>query len=203
MRKFLHLVAVIIISMLIVLLPFIVIGELPGERWLSRTDDNALLFSLTGSALLVLDIALPVPSSLVITAMGARLGFLPATLWGWLGLMLGNMLGYALGHLYPRRFTTHLPLAPTAAVLFLSRPVPVLAELGTMTAGATRVPLLPFLVSCGLGNAIFVAVLSANAALVLPGDWTGPGLVFPMLLPALAWLVSQALRRRRQAREQL
>ena len=43
MHKALRLTAVIIISMLIVLVPFIVIGELPGERWLSHADDNALV----------------------------------------------------------------------------------------------------------------------------------------------------------------
>jgi uncharacterized membrane protein YdjX (TVP38/TMEM64 family) len=201
MHKTLRLSLVIIISMLIVLVPFFVIGELPGERWLSRADDNAMLFAVTGSGLLVMDSALPVPSSLVVTAMGARLGFFAGCAWAWLGLMLGNCVGYGFGRLFPERFATRLPLAPTEAVLFLSRPVPVLAELVTMTAGATRLPILPFAVSCALGNAIFAAVLCANAALLLPGNWNGPGLILPMLLPAVAWLLWHGLRQRRRARQ--
>jgi uncharacterized membrane protein YdjX (TVP38/TMEM64 family) len=200
MHKTLRLTLVIILSMLIVLVPFFVVGELPGERWLSRADDNALLFAVTGCGLLVLDIALPVPSSLVVTAMGARLGFLAGFAWAWLGLMLGNSLGYGFGRLFPERFATRLPLAPTEAVLFLSRPVPVLAEVATMTAGATRLPMWPFVISCALGNAIFAASLCANAALLLPGNWNGPGLVLPMLLPAMAWVVWHGVRRWRRAR---
>jgi hypothetical protein len=34
------------------IVPFAVFGELPGERWLSATDDNALVFGATGTTLL-------------------------------------------------------------------------------------------------------------------------------------------------------
>ena len=42
-------------GLVIPILPFAVIGELSGEQWLSRTDDNGLLFGLTGGALLAGD----------------------------------------------------------------------------------------------------------------------------------------------------
>ena len=128
--------------------------------------------------------------------MGARLGFPGGTLWGWLGLMLGNTLGYAIGHLFPRRYTAELPVAPSQAVLFVSRPVPVLAEMTTLTSGATRLPLPSFLTACALGNAVYASMMCASAATLLPAGWTGPGLVIPMLVPALAWIVWRALRRR-------
>ena len=134
MHKAVRLTLIIIIAVLIPVVPFLVVGELPGERWLSEADDNALLFAATGTGLLALDIALPIPSSLVGTALGARLGFWAGSIWCWLGLMIGNMVGYGFGHLFPRRFVTLLPLEPSQAIVFLSRPVPVFAEVITMTA---------------------------------------------------------------------
>jgi len=87
---------VIITALLIPILPFVIIGELPGERWLSAVDDNALLFGLTGSGLLALDIFLPIPSSILGTILGARLGFWPGTLCTWTGLVAGNLLGFGV-----------------------------------------------------------------------------------------------------------
>ena len=37
---------VILVALLIPVLPFAVIGELPGERWLSARDGDAFLFGL-------------------------------------------------------------------------------------------------------------------------------------------------------------
>ena len=72
---------VILLAILIPIIPFVIIGELPGERWLSSTDDNALLFGITGMGLLTADVLLPIPSSIVGTMLGARLGFIPG--WAW------------------------------------------------------------------------------------------------------------------------
>lgn len=52
------------VALCVPLLPFIVIGELPGERWLSANDDHALLFALTGAGLL-LPMLLPAAAWLV------------------------------------------------------------------------------------------------------------------------------------------
>jgi uncharacterized membrane protein YdjX (TVP38/TMEM64 family) len=90
---------VVLTAILIPVIPFAIIGELPGERWLSANDDNALLFGLTGSALLAADVLLPIPSSIVGSMLGARLGFLPGWLWCWSGLVLGNSIGYLTGRL--------------------------------------------------------------------------------------------------------
>ena len=47
------------------LVPFFIIGEIPGERWLSATDAHAGIFALAGAGLLAVDVLLPVPSSIV------------------------------------------------------------------------------------------------------------------------------------------
>jgi uncharacterized membrane protein YdjX (TVP38/TMEM64 family) len=175
--------------MVIVLLPWLAVGELPGDRWLSNADGSALRFGMVGSLLLAADVLLPVPSSLVLTGLGARLGLAWGWCAAWLGLMGGCLVGYGLGALYPRRYRQALPEAPTLALLFVTRPMPVLAEVGALTAGACRVPLVAYLTACGLGNGIYAAVLCANAALLLTSDWPLATLMLPLLLPALGWLV--------------
>ena len=92
-----RLTLLIVISLLIPLVPFAVVGELPGEQWLSATGNSALMFGLTGSALLAADVLLPIPSSIVGTLLGARLGFIPGWACVWLGLVVGNLAGYTTG----------------------------------------------------------------------------------------------------------
>jgi uncharacterized membrane protein YdjX (TVP38/TMEM64 family) len=188
MGKTTRVTVVIIVSLLLPLVPFLLIGELPGERWLSATDDNALLFGLSGSGLLALDILLPVPSSLIGTALGARLGFFFGILSCWSGLMLGTLIGYCVGHLLPAKFATHLPRTPSLALVFISRPIPVLAEAAAIAAGAYRLPFHGFVVASSLGNAVYSLALCASAVLWLPNGLAGPGLVVPLLLPVAGWL---------------
>jgi uncharacterized membrane protein YdjX (TVP38/TMEM64 family) len=178
---------VIAVALLIPIVPFAVIGELPGEHWLSAADDNALLFGLTGGGLLAIDVLLPIPSSIVGTLLGARLGFLPGLLWSWTGLMIGNLVGYTTGRMLLARFGERLPRAPTLAALFLSRPVPVFAEAVTFTSGAERMPLGQFVSVCAAGNLIYALALAGNGAALLPDALAGPGLILPMALPVTAW----------------
>lgn len=194
---------VVVIALALPLIPFAVVGELPGERWLSASDYNAWLFGFTGFGLLAADVLLPVPSSIVVTLIGARLGFLPGLLAAWSGMMIGNLLGYGVGRLLLSRLGARLPQAPTALALFLSRPVPVLAEAVTFTAGAERMPLGRFLWLCAAGNLIYAGVLTANGAALIPDHATGVGLVVPMAAPSLGWLLWHAHAagaRRRSAR---
>lgn len=184
------------IALLIPIVPFVLIGEVPGERWLSAADDNALTFGLAGASLLAADFLLPVPSSFVGTVLGARLGFLPGLAWCWTGLTLGNLLAYAAGRLLLSRFGDALPTAPTLLAVFASRPVPVLAEAAAFTAGAERAPLVGFLLAAGAGNLVYALALTGNGAALLPDAVLGPGLLVPMLLPVAAWLAWRWLARR-------
>jgi membrane protein DedA with SNARE-associated domain len=191
-------ILVIVIALALPIIPFAVVGELPGERWLSATDQNAWLFGLTGFGLLATDVLLPIPSSIVGTLIGARLGFLPGLLAAWSGMMVGNLLGYALGRLLLSRFGERLPQAPTALALFLSRPVPVLAEAVTFTAGAERMPLGRFLALCAAGNLIYAGALTGNGAALIPDSALGLGLLVPMGLPVAGWLAWRWMARRGQ-----
>jgi len=200
MRPVASFTLVLALAILIPIIPFVLIGELPGERWLSASDDNALLFALSGMGLLAADVLLPIPSSILGTMLGARLGFVPGWLCGWLGLVLGNVIGYAIGRLLMARLAPHSAGLPTLLVLFISRPVPVLAEALTFTAGAEKMRFAPFIAVSSAGNAIYALALAGNGATLLPEALAGPGLILPMSLPVAAWLLWRWLERRNTSR---
>lgn len=190
---------VLIVAVLVPIVPFAVIGELPGERWLSSQDDSALLFGLMGAALLIGDLVLPIPSSIVGTMLGARLGFLSGSLFTFAGLLVGHVLGYALGHLFAQRDAAQgeRTQTPTALLVFASRPIPVLAEALTFTAGATGLGLGRFVLWAGLGDAAYALAMAGNGASLLPGALLGPGLIVPMALPVVGYAVWRFVASRR------
>jgi uncharacterized membrane protein YdjX (TVP38/TMEM64 family) len=185
---------IIAAAVCIPIVPFLVVGELPGERWLSATDAHAGLFALAGAGLLAIDILLPIPSSIVGTMLGARLGFGSGFLAAFAGLMFGQCIAYAASRWLLRRRAGELPAAPTLAVVFLSRPVPVLAEAVAMAAGAARLSWPQFLLACGAGNVLYAGVLALNGSQLMPQAPTGVGLLLPMLLPVAGWLIWRRLR---------
>lgn len=195
-KKNLSQLGTIIAVLLVPIVPFAIIGEIPGDVWLSAADANAWRFGLTGMALLLLDILLPLPSSIIGTFLGARLGLVPGFIATWLGLTAGHSIGYLLGRLALRRIGADLPQVPTLLLVFLSRPVPVLAEAMSLAAGASSMPIPKFLLFCGAGNAVYAAVLAANGAALLPTNLIGLGLVIPMLLPVLTWSIWRAMAAR-------
>jgi 3-dehydroquinate synthase len=185
---------VLLLAALVPLVPFAIIGELPGDRYLLARGGDALWFGLAGAGLLALDVLLPIPSSIVATLLGARLGLG----WGFacalLGLCAGHTLGYCIGVLVPARASqTELPAISTFPL------VPVLAEAVAIGAGALRVPFARFALPMMLGDALYAGVMAANGAALLPDDLVGPGLIAPLALPVIGWLGFQLFRRRRRA----
>ena len=181
-------------ALLIPILPFAVIGELPGERWLNAAGADQLGFGLTGAALLTLDVLLPIPSSIIGALLGGRLGFGAGFMWSFFGLVLGHAVGYALGRLVPQRWSSQLPAAPSWIAVLLSRPVPVFAEALAIAAGAERMPLAAFASSVALGDAIYAGALAANGASLLPDGLWGLGLAGPMLVPVLGYVLFRRLQ---------
>ena len=185
-------------AVLVPLVPFLVLGELPGERWLSTAGDDGLRFGATGAGLLALDVLLPIPSSVLGALLGGRLGFVPGALWGFVGLFAGQCLGYALGRMLPARFASELPAAPSAAIVLVSRPVPVLAEAVAIAAGVERMPLARYLLAGALGNAAYAVAMAGSGAALLPEGLAGPGLAPPLLVPVVAWLLWRRAARSRK-----
>jgi uncharacterized membrane protein YdjX (TVP38/TMEM64 family) len=188
MKQMTRVVLLVIVALLFPIIPFVVIGELPGERWLSATDANAWLFALTGSSILMIDVVLPVPSSIIVALLGSRLGFFGGWLSAWVGLTIGNMVGYAIGRLWPHKIAPDFAESPTLMVLFVSRPVPILAEAATIAAGASRINPIHMIAVCAASNLFYTAILAASGAALLAENVNFLTLFAPLLVPAVAWM---------------
>lgn len=180
---------ILLVAIVLPALPFLVVGELPGERWMSDRDENALHFAAMGAGLLAVDVALPVPSSVVGSLLGARLGVGAGFLAAWIGLLAGNLLGWTAGRLALARFEATTPVAPTAWLVFATRSVPIIAEGITVAAGATRMPLPIFSLAIVAGNACYAAILVLVGVAMVGSEWAGPLLAVPMLLAGAAALI--------------
>lgn len=190
---------IITATMTIALLPFVVVGELPGERWLSANDENAMHFALAGAALLAADVLLPIPSSIIGTMLAVRLGPVAGFAATFAGMMVGQSAAYWTSRVLLRNQNGVLPARPTLAAVFLSRPVPVFAEALAFAAGAARLSWPQFLLACAAGNLVYAGALTLNASQLMPDALIGPGLLFPMLLPVATWLIWQRIRRSKDA----
>lgn len=200
--------------MLCILVPFALWGDAMDRSasvWLGRPDQAAWIAAV-GIALLVADVLLPVPGSVVGMALCWALG----PVWGGasiaLGLTLSFAFGYALGRSVPEQRLRHWvgqPLwdgvrqrARHQALwwIVVARPLPLLAEMSALLAGVWRVPAPQALLMAGLSSC-------GTAALYAGSTWLGmnaPGLAATLAataaLPVLTWgghrLVVRRLRSR-------
>lgn len=201
--------AILLVMLLMVILaPFLIFEDAVlevAERALAP-DRSRHLTGIAVVALLASDIVLPVPSSLVSTGAGTLLGFFWGAVASAIGMTLGCIGGYLLGHRYGRAAATTLvgteEIARAEATLhahgvlalLLLRPVPVLAEASLISAGALRVPFANVCVAVSAAN---VAVSAWYAGIGASADETGFVLVFAgaLLLPASALLLRFLFRR--------
>lgn len=158
-----------------VILPFVFWGNPIAQRT-STVTDGGTAGAIAGAGVVLLlaaDIALPIPSSVVMVLSGARFGFVTALALSWLGLMIGCVAAYEVGVRYGQRALTRLVGAEAAAAvadttrrfgtptLMVCRAVPVLAEASVILAGVTRFPRRPFLLATATSNLTVAAVYVA------------------------------------------
>ena len=156
----------------LVLVPFALFEDalLEASERLLRAGATRLVAISSISLLLMADVILPVPSSLVATASGMLLGLAEGSSVTWFGLQAGALLGYFLGRSAGFRVTiwlvgreeleraSRLHRRWGAASLIASRAVPVLAESTVVLAGAARMPLGQFAWLTSTSNAAIALV---------------------------------------------
>lgn len=158
-----------------IIVPFLLFGPWLEARALARLDSvGAAGAALWSVALLALDVLLPVPSSLVALGAGALLGGALGAAVIWVGMSLGCLLGYWVGHAAQSTAQRIGGQAGSRALggfmrrwgwlgLVVLRPVPVLAEGSLLLASA-----------CGLSlGATLAATLPANLIVAIVYAWAG------------------------------
>ena len=181
-----------------VLLPYFFLGAAVEERVAALVAANRPGIALAGAALLALDIMLPVPSSVVATAVGAAAGPWLGTLANGAGLTLGCAIGLLLGRSgspLARRILggalfgrVEAALARYGIVAILAcRAVPVLAEASIVAAGAGRAPFWATLAASALANLTIGAVYAFAGAAPLPLA-AALAIGLPVVAGLAAWL---------------
>lgn len=155
-----------IIILAVPIIPFLLFGE-AMESWLQSWKENPPAPSVIFAAvvgLLSTDIFLPVPSSVVSSVAGPRLGIAAATAASWLGMSIGAIAGFALAKQFGPRFAHWFSrpedlarakdladrLGP--AVLAIGRGVPVVAEATVLWMGLHQLSWRRFLPPVLLAN---------------------------------------------------
>lgn len=201
---------------LLVMVPFAFFGEVmdgAAQGWMADAGRPAIV-ALIGVVLLTVDVLLPIPASLVSLGLCWVLG----PVWGGLCVLIGHVLafalGYGLGASLPRRRLRRFIGADAWDRLVvhmdrrawiwigLSRPLPVLSEVVTVSAGALRLP---------LGAVLPAALLSSMGVAVVYGSIAHWGMRQPspamavagsLVLPALFFLLSAIARGARPFRHE-
>jgi uncharacterized membrane protein YdjX (TVP38/TMEM64 family) len=209
-RYWMRMVAFGLLLLLCVLVPFVFLGgvlDKSAPTWMQAQTDKFWL-ALVGIALLIADVILPIPSSIVAMALCWGLG----PVWGGISVAIGSMLafttGYGIGRLVPeprlRRWIgpelwdkTRLRARQHALWwIVATRPLPLLAEVSALLAGVWRVPLLPALFYTAPASCVVGTLYGASAWLGL-GE---PGMLVTLLailaVPSLTWTIHRAVLHR-------
>ena len=172
-----------------------------AER-ITRTDTGLWLAAVSIFSLLALDIILPVPSSIVSTAAGVLLGFWRGAAVVWSGMMVGCLLGYALGRRVSGaagRFVGEDGLRRAESLvdrygdwtIVMCRPVPVLAEASVVFAGLVRAPFGRFAALTALSNLGIALGYAAFGTFSMRIDSFLVAFIGALLIPGIVLMIAR------------
>lgn len=153
--------------------------QLISPAWLKdvpAVGSGRFLSAAVGVTLLIADVLLPVPSSLIMVSNGVLFGPVLGASLSLLGSMGAALTAYWLGRVgapvvarlvnsRDMRSAQQLFERFGPSAIALSRPLPIVAETLALFAGASRMPLRPFLGSALLGNTpVCISYAFAGAA---------------------------------------
>lgn len=156
-----------------------------------------------GIGLLVGDLLLPVPSTVVMSALGWIYGWLPGGLAAGAGLMLSRLLGYGIGRwiheptarklLGNKDFERGKLLSARGGgwMVAVSQALPIVPEALCCTAGLVRMPLRRFVASLACGSLPVGFLFAAVGQLGREQPFWALG--FSIVIPGLLWAAARRL----------
>jgi membrane protein YqaA with SNARE-associated domain len=154
---------------------------------------------LLGVALFVLDVGLPIPSSIVAAMLCWRLGPFVGGVTVSVGVFLAFVAGYGLGRLVPEArlrdwigpaLWDHATMRARDSAMWwivFARPLPVLSELSAILAGVWRVPLVCAFVHAATASLAVGTLYGISASLSRQAPSIPAMLIAMMVLPAVMW----------------
>ncbi len=202
---------IFLVLALLVMLPFLIWGDAFSQFF---SDEGSVEWlrqygALAGVALLISDLFLPVPGTVVMAAMGYVYGPWWGGLYSAVGSVLGGLLAYGLCRALGHRAALWLAGAKDLEkgerffrkgggwVVVLSRWLPLLPEVVACMAGLTRMPFGIFLAALLCGSVPLGFVFAAVGA----AGKSSPGLALTLsaVLPVVMWLVASLVRKQRKS----
>ena len=186
-----------------------------GGHWAEWSDARAVgaalqsygtSAGLAGCVLLLLDLVLPVPGTVVMSALGFLYGTMLGALWGFVGSFLAGMCGYGCGRLFTERAAVRFlgekdyqrgktMVAHSGGwVIALSRAVPILPEALAVTAGMLRMPLRAFALALACGSLPMALLFSWIGA--TGHDRPVLTMILSFVVPAVLWTAASRMQRR-------
>lgn len=159
---------VLVFLMLTIVVPFAIWGDdleilLSQDALRAELQDNAGIAWLIAIGLLAVDIVLPIPSSVIIGALGIVYGTVLGGVIASLGLIASGLLGYGICRVLGRPVAIRMAGAEELAsgdrlfarhggwMVALSRLIPVLAEVIALSAGLAAMPARTFVIAITCG----------------------------------------------------
>ncbi len=214
-RAWLLLLAVLLVP----LVPWLIVGP-PVEQWMegvltaaSDSSGQRTAVGVLGVALLASDSFLPVPSSLVMSALGLALGILVGGMAASLGIFLSGLIAYAVCRKFGVRFAQriagekglrrveHVMARLGPLVIAATRAVPLLQEASACLAGLTQMPVRVFvgaLLAGSIPTGFAYAAIGASAL-----QHRTLAIALSVALPVFAWVVAFLALRRSNPRPDL
>ncbi len=201
--------AIIVTSLVVIFSLMFLFGESLGimeeqfiEENIAKLEASGLgkiAVGITVVALLVTDILLPIPSSIVMTLSGKFLGFVPGALAASLGAMCAAWIGFfscrwggkkaflrLIGDKDVGRIRNWFDKYGVFAII-LSRPVPMLTEILSCLAGLSQLSSRAFTLASLLGT-IPICFVYAWFGSVSSGSNPWPAVWISLVIPAIGWL---------------
>lgn len=197
--------AVIVASKLLVENVLGIPMEAMASRWLNQAGFGTATLIV---ALLAADVALPIPSSLVMVLSGAAFGVLWGSVVALVGSIAGEWIGFELVRRYGRgvsrgivgadefeRFSAFFERHGTLAVV-LTRPLPVVMETMSLVAGLSGMSRAAFLGASLAGTAPIVVIYAYAGAVSRQVDSIVPAVVILVAVAACgyAWYRARFVR---------
>jgi uncharacterized membrane protein YdjX (TVP38/TMEM64 family) len=171
------------------------------ESWMARAGTGGAIAVVT---LLAADLFLPVPSSLIMVLSGAAFGVLWGSVFSLVGSIGGEWLGFELVRRYGRRASSKMVgddelerlsrvfARHGAAVVVVTRALPVVMETMSVVAGLSKMDRTTFLIASLLGTAPIVVVYAYAGAVSRETGSLVPALIMLIAVAGLGWVVYRA-----------
>lgn len=161
-----------------------------------------------GMGLLVADLVLPMPGTIVMAALGWIYGPCLGGIFAFAGQMLASCAGYGVGRLCGEKFVRRwlgdrdfekgrrFFGAGGGGLVAISRALPILPEVVSCMAGLSRMPVTRFFLASTCGNLPMAFVFSFIGASGKDAPWWAVGA--SVVVPGALWLAAAGWKRMKE-----